>query len=59
MPSYDATIKLPVNCPNDQAARAAVDELKRFLANPIVKMTLTSKGITLMGEPEVVVTRKK
>lgn len=56
---YDATIKMVVACDNDAAARTAEAELKKFLSSTIVKITLIGRGITLMADPVVTITKKK
>lgn len=59
MARYEATIKLPVSCANDGIAAKAVETLKRFLKSSVVQMALISYGITVTGEPDITVTKKK
>ena len=58
MARYTATITLHVTCPDDQAAAAAGEDLKKFVQNPLVKATLAGRGITIVGEPAVKIGRK-
>lgn len=53
MAKYNVKIEATVSCSNDADAKAAAEELRKLFANPLVKVTLVARGVSLVGTPAI------